>query len=348
MPSCDNLPTAVSDVRPRTSAEEAAMTTRRIRMTLVAGAVLAASMAYPIAQQATPEPPSWTWPESRWRTAVARVRAGRPLRPASWPAGARVAVALSFDYDNETLSLRNGDTSPSRLSSGEYGSRAALPRLLDLLRRYGIDATFFIPGVSAKLYPDDVRRIAAAGHELGIHGWIHEWTADLARDVERMLMQRSLDTLEALGGRRPVGSRTGSWEYSENTVELLQELGLIYDSSLMADDQAYEILAGGRPTGIVQLPVEWILDDFPYFGMDRFSSTRPYTPPSDVLEIWTEEFEGAYEEGGLFLLTMHPHIIGHRSRLRMLERLIQHIREKPGVWFATHEDVARYVQEHGE
>jgi len=301
-----------------------------------------------VAQQAATEPPSWTWPDSRWREAVATVRAGRRLLPASWPGGARVAVALSFDYDNETLSLRNGDTSPSRLSTGEYGSRAALPRVLDLLDRYQIPATFFVPGVSARLYPDDIRQIAAAGHELGIHGWIHEWTASLKRDEERMLMQRSLDTLEELAGRRPVGSRTGSWEYSENTAELLQELGLIYDSSLMADDRPYEILSNGQPTGIVQLPVEWILDDFPYFGMDRFSSTRPYTPPSDVYEIWAEEFDGAYEEGGLFLLTMHPQIIGHRSRIRMLERLVRHMKSRPGVWFATHESVARYAKAEGD
>ncbi len=323
------------------------MWSRALVVLMVAGVGVFAP-ARPVAQQTPPEPASWTWPEARWRDAVHAVRAGRRLLPESWPDGARVAVALSFDFDNETLSLRNRDTSPSRLSSGEYGSRPALPRVLDLLGRYGIASTFFVPGVSARLYPDDVRRIAAAGHELGIHGWIHEWTADLRRDEERMLMQRSLDTLEELGGRRPVGSRTGSWEYSQNTVELLQEFGLLYDSSLMADDSPYEILADGEATGIVQLPVEWILDDFPYFGMDRFSSTRPYTPPSDVYEIWSEEFDGAYEEGGLFLLTMHPHIIGHRSRIRMLERLIQHMKSRPGVWFASHAEVARYAKEHGQ
>lgn len=112
------------------------------------------------------------------------MRAGRRLLPESWPNGARVAVTLSFDFDNETLSLRNGDTSPSRLSTGEYGSRAALPRVLALLDRYDISATFFIPGVSAKLYPEDVKRVADAGHELGIHGWIHEWTSTVGMDVE--------------------------------------------------------------------------------------------------------------------------------------------------------------------
>lgn len=293
------------------------------------------------------EEPSWAWPESRWRAAVEKVRSGRRLLPESWPGGAKVAVALSFDFDNETLQLRNGDTSPARLSTGEYGSRAALPRVLALLERYEIPATFFIPGVAAKLYPEDVKRIAAGGHELGIHGWIHEWTASLEREDERMLMERSLATLEELSGRRPVGIRTGSWEYSPNTLELIAELGLLYDSSLMADDVPYEVLSEGRPTGVVELPVEWILDDYPYFGMDRFSSVRPYTPPDGVFEIWATEFDMAYEEGGMLLLTLHPHIIGHRSRIVMLERLIRHMRSRPGVWFATHEQVARHAKEHG-
>ena len=303
------------------------------------------STAY--AQVTDEEEPAWKWPESRWREAVQRVRAGPRLLPESWPDGARIAVALSFDFDTETLMLRNGVTSPSRLSTGQYGARAGLPRILELLSRYDIQATFFMPAVSAMLYSEQIKQIANAEHEVGIHGWIHEFTSTLERDEERMLMLRSLDTLEEIAGRRPVGIRTGSWEYSENTLELISELGLIYDSSLMADDIPYELLSNGEPTGIVELPVEWILDDYPYFGMNRYSSTRPYTPPSAVYEIWKAEFDMAYAEGGLFLLTMHPQIIGHRSRIAMLEELIVYMREQPGVWFATHEQVARRAKEAG-
>jgi len=323
------------------------MSVWRIAWCSVLALVVGLGAARLVAQQTPPEEPSWKWPESRWRQAAEKVRAGRRLLPESWPNGAKVAVALSFDVDTETLSLRNGDTSPSRLSVGEYGARSGLPRILSLLERYQINATFFIPGVSAKLHPEEVKRIAAAGHELGIHGWIHEWTASLERDEERMLMERSLDTLEELGGRRPVGIRTGSWEYSPNTLELIKELGLIYDSSLMADDIPYEVVSEGRPTGVVELPVEWILDDYPYFGFNRFSSTRPYIPPSGVYEVWAAEFDMAYEEGSMFLLTMHPQVIGHRSRIAMLERLIQHMRSRPGVWFGTHEQVARHAKEKG-
>ena len=299
------------------------------------------------AQNAAEDAPSWTWSESQWREAVERVRAGDRLLPESWPDGGRVAVALSFDMDAETLLLRDSNTSPSRLSVGQYGPRAGVPRILDLLERYDIPSTFFIPAVSAQLYPDEVRAVAAAGHEIGIHGWIHEFTSSLEKGEERMLMQRSLDTLEEIAGRRPVGIRTGSWEYSENTLELINELGLFYDSSLMADDVPYELLSGGEPTGVVELPVEWILDDYPYFGMNRYGGTRPYTPPRAVYEIWTAEFDMAYEEGGLFLLTMHPQIIGHRSRIAMLDELIQYMQARPGVWFATHEQVARYAKEKG-
>ena len=290
--------------------------------------------------------PSWSWPEPRWRGAVEKVRAGRSLKPARWKDGARVCVALSFDPDHETGTLREGSTSVGRLSQGQYGSRAGVPRILALLRRHGIKASFFVPGVVAELYPDEQRRIVAEGHEIGMHGWIHERTSPLPLDVERDLMRRAFDTLTKISGQVPVGVRVPSWDFSPNTLGLIQEFGLIYDSSLMADDEPYELVEAGVPTGVVELPVEWIKDDAPYLNMNRFEAIRPYTPPSGVLEIFKAEFDGAVAEGGLFLLTMHPHIIGHRSRMTILETLVEHIKATPGVWFATHEEVARYCKEH--
>jgi peptidoglycan/xylan/chitin deacetylase (PgdA/CDA1 family) len=287
---------------------------------------------------------SWRWPEERWRQAVNKIRAGRSLTPARWPDGAQVAVALSFDVDQETTSLRDGRTSPALLAQGEYGSRAGVPRILKLLERYDIPASFYIPAVSALLHPDDVRRIAQAGHEVGLHGWIHERNSSLAEADERQLTQRAAAVLEQLAGKPPVGLRTASWDFSEATLKIIRDMHLLYDSSLMGDDEPYELLEDGAPTGIVELPVEWIKDDYPYFGMDRLSTVRPYTAPSLVGEIWRREFDGAYAEGGLFLLTMHPHVIGHRSRLSVLEELIQHMRSRVMVWFATHEDIARYVK----
>jgi hypothetical protein len=119
-------------------------------------------------------------------------------------------------------------------------------------------------------------------------------------------------------------------------------MGLLYDSSLMADDDPYELLDEGEPTGIIELPVEWIRDDAVYFNMDRTSSLRPYTSPDAVFDIFRREFEAAYEEGGLFLLTMHPHHIGHRSRIWILDEIIRLARSRPDVWFATHAEIAAY------
>lgn len=290
---------------------------------------------------------AWRWPEERWRKIVAKVRAGRPLRPATWPNGAQVAVALSFDVDNETTTLRDGKTSPALLAQGEYGSRAGIPRILNFLERHAIPASFYVPGVSALLHPDDVRRIAADGHEVGLHGWIHERNSNLEEADERDLTLKSADVLTKMTGTPPVGLRTPSWDFSAATLKIIREIGLLYDSSLMGDDEPYELLEDDDPTGIVELPVEWIKDDYPYLGMDRLSPIRPHTAPSLVGEVWRREFDGAYVEGGLFLLTMHPHIIGHRSRMSILEELVQHMRSRPGVWFATHEQIARYVKDNG-
>ena len=285
----------------------------------------------------------WQWDESRWRGHVAHVRAGRSLSPATWPGGARVAVALSFDSDHETNALREGETSPGRLAQGEFGSRVGVPRILDLLGEYRIPSTFFIPAVASLLHPGEALRCAEFGHEVGIHGWIHERNTLLARDVERDLTKRSFDALERACGARPVGIRTPSWDFSDATLDIIRELGLIYDSSLMADDEPYELLADGVPTGVVEIPVEWIRDDAPYLTMNRFGGIRPHTPPRSLLEIWRDEFDAAYEFGGLFQLTCHPHVIGHRSRIVVLRTLIEHIVTRTDVWFATHRQIAEHV-----
>ena len=294
----------------------------------------------------TPALEPWQWPEEQWRKIVDHVRAGRPLRPAAWPDGARCAVALSFDSDHETNELRDGGKSIGRLSWGEYGSRVGVPRILDLLGRYGVKATFYVPAVAALLHPDEQRRVVAEGHEIGIHGWIHELNSVLPYEAERDLMLRAADTLERITGRRPVGLRTPSWDFSPDTLRIEKELGLLYDSSLMADEDCYELLLDGEPSGIVELPVEWVRDDAVYFWMHRFQSFRPYTPPNDVFDIFRREFDAAYEAGGVFQLTCHPHVIGYRSRIWIVEELIRHAMLRRDVWFATHAEVAQWAKEH--
>ena len=237
-----------------------------------------------------PDGPPWQWPEPTWRRITARARAGRSLRPATWPDGARCAVALSFDADHDTIPLRDSDESPMRISQGQYGNRQGVPRIRALLAREAVPATFFYPAVSALLYPDEVRAVAGEGHEIGIHSWIHEANTTLPPGAERDLTFRAADVLERLAGRRPVGIRTASWDFSTVTLDIIRELGLLYDSSLMADDDAYELEDAGQPTGVVELPPEWIRDDAVYFNFMRFSALRPYTPPAAVADIFLIRF----------------------------------------------------------
>lgn len=286
------------------------------------------------------------WDEPTWRGLVDQVRAGQNLLPDRWPGGARCAVALSFDSDHETNELRDGATSIARLGWGEYGARRGLPRIQKVLDRFGVKASFFVPAVSALLHPDEQSALVADGHEVGLHGWIHERNTQLDGATERDLMFRAADTLEQITGTRPVGMRTPSWDYSANTLSIAREMGLLYDSSLFSDDDPYEIVEKGDPTGIVELPVEWIRDDAVYFMMNRNGPQRPYTPPTDVLDIFRREFDGAHDEGGLFLLTMHPHITGYRSRIFILEELLDHIKSTGDCWVATHAEIATYCAQH--
>lgn len=305
---------------------------------LFATAILATSSA---TAQTPQRRPSWEWTEDSIRKVVNAVRAGRSLQPKQWPGGARVAVLLSFDVDNESVSLRFGEPTIGALSQGEYGARVALGRVVSLLDRHRIPASFFIPAVSLMLHPEMADVIKAAGHhEFAVHGWIHEMNTQVPADVERDLVRRALEYLTTATGTKPVGYRAPSWNFSPATLSIIRELGFIYESSMMADDRPYELLQDGQPTGIVEIPVDWILDDAPLFNVQGAN----YASPREVAQVWIDEFDKAWEERTMFVLTMHPHIIGHRSRIVALEILIDHIRKKGNVWFATHRQAAEYVK----
>jgi peptidoglycan/xylan/chitin deacetylase (PgdA/CDA1 family) len=307
---------------------------------MVIAGIMSGTLPSTLAQN-TSEP--WNWSEEYVVSQVNQVRAGRDLNPDSWPGGARVAVLLSYDVDNETIQgLRTGNINIGQLSQGQYGSRVALPRIVKLMDEQEIPATFFFPAWSLKLAPEQAGIIQQSGrHEIGVHGWIHELNTSLDGATESRLLAQAVDQIEAITGTRPVGYRAPSWNHSPNTLQIVRDMGFLYESSLMHDDRPYELLQDGEPTGVVELPVEWILDDAPLLNP---LGTR-YMNPRDVMQVWMDEFDKAWEEGTIFLLTMHPHVIGHRSRLVALEGLIEHIKSKDQVWFATHEQAARYVRE---
>lgn len=289
-----------------------------------------------------PERP-WEMPEEEWRGLVNRVRAGRPLMPDAWPDGARCALALSFDCDHETFELGAGGAAIGRLAWGEFGRRRGLPRILDVLARADVRASFFVPAVAGLIDPAALLPIVAAGHEIGVHGWIHENTSKLDRATERALLLRARDALAEMTGVVPVGHRAANWDLSAHTIDLVAELGFLYDSSLMADDSCYELVADGRPTGLVEIPVDWVRDDAVYFLFNRTPPTRPWTPPEAVLDIFRREFDAAFDEGGVCQLVFHPFVIGYRSRIWIIEELIAHARSRGAVWFPTHRQLAEWV-----
>jgi peptidoglycan/xylan/chitin deacetylase (PgdA/CDA1 family) len=257
---------------------------------------------------------------------------------------ARLDVCLSFDFD--AVSVWLGSANPSEISRGEFGA-VAVPRILKLLRERDIRATFFVPGHTATVYPDLVRRIFDEGHELGHHGWLHESPVAISPDQERAALERGIEELERLSGRRPAGWRSPSWAMSESSIELLLEYGFLYDSSLMGDDFApYYVRRSdrwsadgsfelGSPSDLVELPVYWGLDDFPIFEFVR-GRNAGLAAPSVAREIWQGDFDFAYRDcaGGVYTLTMHPQVIGRGHRLLMLEQLLDYMRTKD-VRFST-------------
>lgn len=248
-------------------------------------------------------------------------------------------VCLTFDFDAVSLwmtTMRQDTATP--LSRGEYGARVGIPRILELLARKGVGATFFVPAHTAVSFPDATRAIAAGGHEIALHGDCHETPVGLAQEEEAALLDRQIERLRSILGAdyQPKGYRSPAWDLSANTIALLQARGLLYDSSMMADDYSpYFAPAGahvtaeryvrGQESQLVELPVAWELDDFPYFTYLSKPIYSGLRSTGDVFEIWREEFDACDALGGCFTLTMHPQIIGRGPRIRMLERLIDHM-----------------------
>jgi peptidoglycan/xylan/chitin deacetylase (PgdA/CDA1 family) len=264
-----------------------------------------------------------------------------------WPKGNRCAAVLSFDEDGECVPLifdsANGGRRLTLQSDASYGPDVGTPRILDLLDRHGIQASFFVPGFTAERHPDLLREMVVRGHEVGHHGYLHERLDSVGPDEEERILIHGMRILESITGKTPRGYRSPAWELNPTTPALLKRHGFVYDSSLMGDDQPYLIPAGeGEP--LIEIPVQWINDDWPHFGFcSNPSRGFGISSQEKVFEIWSEEFAGYYDYGGCYVLTMHPFVIGRPSRIRLLSRMIELINGFEGVWWATLEQVADHV-----
>ncbi len=268
--------------------------------------------------------------------------------PLSLPANKRLAVAITADFDAHSNWMADGNTSPGYLSRGEFGAEVGLPRLLGLLGRCGVRATFCIPVHTMLTFPAQVERIVQAGHEVAAHGACHERILTLTPERERELLGYQLEQHRRVIGRRPRGYRSPSWDFSPVTLALLEAFGFDWDSSLMGRDYepyhprpvALDPLLGntfGPPSRMLELPVSWYLDDLVFTEFLPSLGMPGVTPPDVLYRRWAETFDYglAHAPGGVYILTVHPQSIGRAPNILMLERLLDEMRRHDDVWFAS-------------
>ncbi len=275
-----------------------------------------------------------------------------PAIAVSWPAGKSSAASFSFDIDAESAVLWRAPQNAHRMtviSHQAYGPLVGVPRLLGLLDKHRIRSTFFVPGYTAHRYPSVVRDITAAGHEIAHHGYLHEQPTGLTAAEEEVALDRGLEALAEVAGIRPVGYRAPMWDLSWRTPALLAARDFLYDSSLMDADHPYELDVGsGEPRSIVELPIQWALDDWEQFCfVPDISGTGLIETPSKARELWQAEFEGLRSVGGCWVLTNHPFLSGRPSRAHQLDELMAHVVSCSDVWVASLEEIARHIRSLG-
>jgi peptidoglycan-N-acetylglucosamine deacetylase len=257
-------------------------------------------------------------------------------------------VLLTFDLDAELLWTARDPKNWQRqiaLSQGAYGYREGVPRILNLLAKYGIRCTFFIPGMIVERNREVVEAVHAAGHEIANHSYSHRWLEGLTLEEEREEIEKTNGLIASVTGRKPLGYRSPAAEFSLNTMKLLLEHKFLYSSNFFDRDSPYKHVVNGKKTDLIEFPFAWVLDDAPFFLYSIQLVGRVMMPPSFVFEHWAAEFETLYLERKCFVLAMHPQIIGRPSRISLLERLIRHVRQFPGVWIARCDEVARSLAE---
>ena len=272
-----------------------------------------------------------------------------PAGPVSWPGDHTAAAAFTFDVDAESAVLWGSPQNAQRMgviSHQAYGPLVGVPRLLALLERHGVRSTFFVPGYTAHRYPGVVRDIVAAGHEIAHHGYLHEQPSamDAAQEVEAL--DRGLAALEEVAGVRPVGYRAPMWDLSWRTPALLAERGFLYDSTLMDADVPYELaVTPGSTTSVVEIPIQWALDDWEQFCyLPDVSGSGLIESPAKAREMWQAEYDALVHERACWVLTNHPFLIGRPSRATQLELLVEHVVADPASWVATLGEIATHVR----
>ena len=269
-----------------------------------------------------------------------------------WANGIRCGVCLTIDVDGPLIWRSKVRVNPKFgnpvcVSLGEFGPEVGVPRMLKLLRKYDLKACFFIPGGTIEGYPDMARQVFDEGHEIGFHSYSHVNPADLSYEQQKEDFEKGLEMFHKFFKARPYGYRSPAADMDDKTWELLDEFDFVYDSTMMGADFPY--FKKMKKNKIVVLPMHWMLDDWPHFGWNMYPSF-PYQANlqshETVYEIWKGEFDGMWEldEGCVFVLCMHPQLMGRASRIKMLERLIQHMRQFPDIWIAKPIDLAREAQ----
>lgn len=263
-----------------------------------------------------------------------------------WPDDARCAVAITWDMDADS-SLNwyrpdKADTLVASQSFVRYGPTVAIPRIIELYRRYDLKQTFFVPGWCIEKYPEAVELMIDEGHEVALHGYLHERPNELTRDEEQYWFTRGIEAFEAFTGERPRGWRAPSFAFSKHSLEFLVAAGFDYDSSLMGNDLPYVL---DDPDGsIIELPTDWTLDDWPFYMFNRdFGSTMPISAPERAIEVFRAEFDAAWRHGGLWISVWHPFLSGRPARLDAVAGLIDYMVDKGGVWFARLNAVSDHV-----
>lgn len=276
-----------------------------------------------------------------------------------------VSIGVDVDAVAGWLGSYGGEDSPDDISRGLFAGEVGTPRLLDLFDKEGLTTSWFIPGHSVETFPKQMKMVADAGHEIGIHGYSHENPIAMTREQEQAVLDKSFNLIKELSGKAPTGYVAPWWEFSPVTNELLLEKGIKYDHSLMHNDfTPYYVRVGdswtkidysqhpdtwmkplvrGVETDLIEIPANWYLDDLPpMMFIKKSPNSHGFVNPRHLEEMWRDQFDWVYAnmDYAVFPITIHPDVSGRPQVLLMLERLIKHFKAHDGVKFVTMNEIA--------